>query len=124
MRTGICISHFRVFLLRTLLESNPKRKYPNKFSGRTGRRRGIIVRETFRTFLQELDGDPNSGKELLQAEVLGIMRREGFTDSQIYEMPLDKLLDLFYEAYLWKANGILSRATFESFLKKLQHILT
>lgn len=85
------------------------------------------MQETFRTFLQELE-EPSlaegSGKELLEAEVLGIMRKEGFSDAQIYEMPLNKLLDLFYDAYLWKANSILSKATLESFLKKLQHILS
>jgi len=85
------------------------------------------MQETFRTFLQELE-DPSlaegSGKELLEAEVLGIMRKEGFSDEQIYEMPLNKLLNLFYDAYLWKANSILSKATVESFLKKLQRIIS
>jgi hypothetical protein len=81
------------------------------------------MRETFRTFLQELD-EPFSGKELLEPEVLRIMRREGFSDAEVYEMPLEKLLDLFYDAYLWKASRILSRATIEGFLKKLQHILS
>ena len=84
------------------------------------------MQETFRSFLLELEepcGCGGSGKELLEAEVLGIMRREGFSDGQIYEMPLKKLLDLFYDAYLWKANSILSKATIESFLKKLQRIL-
>ncbi len=80
------------------------------------------MQETFRTFLQELE-EPSSGKELLEAEVLGIMRKEGFSDEQIYGMPLNKMLDLFYEAYLWKANRILSKATIGSFMKKLQHIL-
>ena len=80
------------------------------------------MRETFKTFLQELD-EPFSGKELLEAEVLRIMRKEGFSDAEVYEMPLEKLLDLFYEAYLWKANRILSKATIEVFLKKLQRIL-
>ena len=81
------------------------------------------MRETFKTFLQELD-EPFSGKELLEAEVLRIMRKEGFSDAEVYEMPLEKLLDLFYEAYLWKANRILSKATIEGFLGKLQHILS
>ncbi|HTY75881.1 MAG TPA: hypothetical protein VMD05_09995 [Candidatus Nanoarchaeia archaeon] len=85
------------------------------------------MQETFRTFLQELE-EPSlaegSGKELLEAEVLGIMRKEGFSDEQIYEMPLNKLLNLFYDAYLWKANSILSKATVESFLKKLQRIMS
>ena len=84
------------------------------------------MQETFRTFLQELE-EPScvgsSGKELLEEEVLGIMRKEGFSDEQIYEMPLKKLLDLFYDAYLWKANRILSKATIEVFLKKLQRLL-
>jgi hypothetical protein len=84
------------------------------------------MQENFRSFLQELE-EPScaetSGKELLEAEVLGIMRKEGFSDEQIYGMPLNKLLDLFYEAYLWKANSILSKATIETFLKRLRHIL-
>lgn len=84
------------------------------------------MQETFRSFLQELE-EPScgggSGKELLEEEVLGIMRKEGFSDEQIYGMPLKKLLDLFYDAYLWKANRILSKATIEVFLKKLQGIL-
>jgi hypothetical protein len=84
---------------------------------------GKSMRETFKTFLQELD-EPFSGKELLEAEVLRIMRKEGFSDAEVYEMPLEKLLDLFYEAYLWKASRILSKATIESFLEKLQHILS
>jgi len=80
------------------------------------------MQETFRSFLQELE-EPCSGKELLEVEVLCIMRKEGFSDEQIYEMPLKKLLDLFYDAYLWKANSILSKATIETFLKRLQRIL-
>jgi hypothetical protein len=82
------------------------------------------MRETFRTFLQEIENEPNSGKDLLETEVLGIMRKEGISDAEVYEMPLEKLLDLFYEAYLWKASKILSRATIEDFLKKLHHILS
>ena len=84
------------------------------------------MQETFRSFLQELE-EPScggsSGKELLEVEVLGIMRKEGFSDEQIYGMPLKKLLDLFYDAYLWKANSILSKAAIEVFLKKLPHSL-
>jgi hypothetical protein len=80
------------------------------------------VQETFSSFLRELE-EPGSGRELLEAEVLGIMRREGFSEEQVYGMPLTKLLDLFYEAYLWKAHGILSKATFEGFVKRLQRIL-
>jgi hypothetical protein len=45
------------------------------------------MRETFGTFLQELDA-PFSGSELLEAEVLRIMRKEGFSYAQVYEMPL------------------------------------
>jgi len=52
------------------------------------------VQETFGSFLQELE-EPYSGKELLEEEVLEIMRKEGFSDEQIYDMPLKKLLDLF-----------------------------
>jgi hypothetical protein len=80
---------------------------------------GISMRETFRTFLQELD-EPFSGKVLLEAEILRVMRKEGFSDAQVYEMPLEKLLDLFYDAYLLKASRILSRDSNEAFLKKLQ----
>ncbi len=84
------------------------------------------MQETFRSFLQELE-EPglaeSSGKELLEAEVIGIMRKEGFSDEQIYGMPLEKLLDLFYDAYLWKANRILSKTTIEAFLKRLKRIL-
>ena len=80
------------------------------------------MQETFGSFLQELE-EPYSGKELLEVEVLGIMRKEGFSDEQIYDMPLNKLLDLFYDAYLWKANSILSKSTIENFLKKLRQIL-
>lgn len=79
------------------------------------------MQETFRSFLQGLE-EPrcggSSGKELLEVEVLGIMRKEGFSDEQIYGMPLKKLLDLFYDAYLWKANGILSKSAIEVFLKE------
>ena len=84
------------------------------------------MQETFRSFLQELE-EPScsggSGKELLEIEVLGIMRKEGFSDEQIYGMPLKKLLDLFYEAYLWKANSVLSKSAIEVFLKKLKRNL-
>ena len=84
------------------------------------------MQETFRSFLQELE-EPScgggSGKELLEGEVLGIMRKEGFSDEQIYGMPLKKLLDLFYEAYLWKANSILFKSAIEVFLKKLKRNL-
>jgi hypothetical protein len=81
------------------------------------------MRETFRTFLQELD-KLFSSKELLEAEVLRVMRKEGFSDTQVYEMPLEKLLDLFYDAYLLKASRILARASKEDLLKKLQYILS
>jgi hypothetical protein len=84
------------------------------------------LQETFRSFLQELE-DPSyvegSGKDLLEDEVLEIMRKEGFSDEQIYEMPLKKLLDLFYDAYRWKANRILSRTSIETFLEKMKRIL-
>jgi hypothetical protein len=82
------------------------------------------MRETFRTFLQELDDKPSSGKELLENEILRIMRKEGFSEVQVYEMPLEKLLDRFYDAYLWEASRILSRATMESCLKKLKRVLS
>lgn len=82
------------------------------------------MQETFRSFLQELDASSStncSGKELLEVEVLELMRKEGFSNEQVFEMPLNKLLDLFYDAYLWKADGILSKASFQTFLKKLHH---
>ena len=103
-------------------EFNPNCKYLNS-SDRLRKVEGISVRETFRTFLQELD-DPLSGKALLEAEVLRVMRREGFSDVQVFEMPLEKLLDLFYDAYLLKASRILAKASKEAFLKKLQSILS
>ena len=84
------------------------------------------MQETFRTFLRELEEQScggDSGKELLEAEVLELMRKEGFSDTQIYEMPLKKLLDLFYDVYLWKANRILSGSSVEVFMKKQQRIL-
>ena len=84
------------------------------------------MQETVRSFLQTLE-EPScgggSGKELLEVEVVGVMRKEGFSDEQIYGMPLKKLLDLFYDAYLWKANSILSKAAIEVFLKRLPHNL-
>ena len=84
------------------------------------------MQETFRSFLQGLE-EPScggsSGKELLEVEGLGIMRKEGFSEEQIYGMPLKKLLDLFYDAYLWKANSILSKTAIEVFIKKLQRNL-
>ena len=73
--------------------------------------------------MQELD-QSFSGKALLEAEVLRVMRKEGFSDVQVYEMSLEKLLDLFYDAYLLKANRILARASKEAFLEKLQHIFS
>ena len=82
------------------------------------------MQETFRTFLQELDNDPNSGKELLETEIQRIMRKEGFSGIQVYEMPLEKLLDRFYDAYLWEASRILSKATLKSFLKKFKKLLS
>jgi len=80
------------------------------------------VQETFKSFLQEME-DPCSGRDLLEAEVVRIMRKDGFSDAQIHSMPLKKLLDLFYDAYLWKATSILSKATIQTFLRKLQHIM-
>ena len=68
------------------------------------------MKETFATFLRELDNSSfvkNSGKDLLEAEVLKIMRKEGFSDEQIYEMALENLLELFYNAYFWRACKIL-----------------
>ena len=67
--------------------------------------------ETFELFLLELE-DTNlenySGKELLEREVLRVMHDEGFSDQQVYDMSLEKLLDLFYNAYFWKATKLLS----------------
>ncbi len=70
-----------------------------------------VLQETFTTFLRELETSDfisNTGKVLLEKEVLEVMRKEGFSEQQIYEMPLKKLLDLFYGAYLWKAIKIIS----------------
>jgi hypothetical protein len=78
------------------------------------------MKETFRSFLEELkenDNDGSAGRELLEKEVLETMRQEGFSDEQIYEMPLVRFLDLFYDAYLQRANSILSKADPEDFLK-------
>lgn len=75
--------------------------------------------ETFTTFLRELeksDFDRYSGKELLEKEVLQTMHEEGFSEQQILQMPLDKLLELFYEAYLWKAKEALSKSTSKVFI--------
>jgi hypothetical protein len=69
------------------------------------------MHETFISFLQML-ADSNvdcSGKELLEKEVLGVLRKEGFSKEQIYKMPLERLLDLFYGASRWEAIRILSR---------------
>ena len=72
---------------------------------------GLGVKETFILFLQELEGlslGDYSGKELLEREVLRVMHDEGFSDQQVYDMSLEKLLDLFYNAYFWKATKLLS----------------
>ena len=77
------------------------------------------MRETFTTFLRELDKSDfnhNSGKELLEKEVLLTMHEEGFSEQQIFQMPLNKLLELFYDAYLWKAKEILSKSTSKIFI--------
>jgi hypothetical protein len=68
---------------------------------------GICLQETFATFLREMEKsifDCCSEKALLEKEVLRIMGEEGFSQQQIYEMPLKKLLDLFYGAYIWQAD--------------------
>jgi hypothetical protein len=65
------------------------------------------LQETFATFLREMENSSlncYSEKELLEKEVLRIMGEEGFSKQQIYEMPLKKLLDLFYGAYIWQAE--------------------
>jgi hypothetical protein len=72
------------------------------------------MHETFFSFLQELNNSSSagcSGHRQLENEVLRILSKEGFSEEQIYEMPLNKLLDLFYDAYLWTAERILSEAT-------------
>jgi hypothetical protein len=77
------------------------------------------LQETFVSFLRELE-DSNfaecSGKELLEKEVLRIMRKEGFSEQQTYKMPLRRLLDLFYNAYICEANIILSKSTKTTFI--------
>ena len=81
---------------------------------------GIGMQDTFASFLQDF-GTSNlaeySGKKLLETEVLRVMRQEGFTEEQIYEMPLEKLLDIFYNAYLWSAERILSKAQSSTFIQ-------
>ena len=80
---------------------------------------GICLQETFATFLREMENSsPNcySEKVLLEKEVLQIMCKEGFSKQQIYEMPLKFFLDLFYGAYLWKANKIISNSATTVFL--------
>ena len=72
------------------------------------------MQETFFSFLQELNNSSSAGctgQRQLENEVLRIMGKEGFSKEQIYEMPLNKLLDLFYDAYLWTAEKILTEAT-------------
>ncbi|MGD6807127.1 MAG: hypothetical protein ACQCN4_09235 [Candidatus Bathyarchaeia archaeon] len=74
-------------------------------------RRRRRMHETFVSFLQELEDSrvTCSGKEFLEKEVLSVLRKEGFSDEEIYKMPLDKLLDLFYDACLWESRRILSQ---------------
>jgi hypothetical protein len=77
------------------------------------------MHETFKTFLNELeksDSNPYSGKELLEKEVLQTMHDEGFSEQQISRMPLNRLLELFYDAYLWKAKETLSKSTSKTFI--------
>ncbi len=86
---------------------------------------GISMRETFASFLLDL-GDSNlrdySVKDLLEKEVLRIMCKEGFSQEQVYEMPLEKLLDVFYDAYLWNADRILSKAPIIDVHLKQKHL--
>jgi hypothetical protein len=63
--------------------------------------------------------DGCSGRELLEKEVLETMRKEGFSNDQIYDMPLLQLFDLFYDAYLLRANHVLAAAASEASMKKL-----
>ena len=107
-----------------MLGTHKKSIYPNE--SLYNEQKTSILQETFRSFLKELEAPTcavDSGKDLLEAEVLSVMRKEGFSNQQVYDMPLEKLLDLFYEAYLWKANRILSRATIDGFVRKLHRIL-
>ena len=82
------------------------------------------MEETFETFLRELDSsaDKHSGKELLEAEVLRVMRKEGFSDIQIYRMALENLLDLFYDAYHWDADEVFSGKKSKCFSKKQKSV--
>jgi hypothetical protein len=83
------------------------------------------MKETFATFLRELSDSSlvkNSGKDLLEAEVLKIMRKEGFSNEQIYEMSLDNLLELFYSAHFWSACQILYNPTSKFHKKKQKHL--
>jgi hypothetical protein len=77
------------------------------------------LQETFATFLREMKNSDSarcSEKALLEKEVLRTMLREGFSEQQIYQMPLNKLLDLFYDAYLWKANKTISNSAIAVFI--------
>jgi hypothetical protein len=80
---------------------------------------GICLRETFTTFLHELEKSEfnhHTGKELLEKEVVQTMHEEGFSEQQILQMPLNKLLELFYDAYLWKAKEALSKSNSNIFI--------
>jgi hypothetical protein len=66
--------------------------------------------------LENSDFICNTGVALLEKEVLQIMHKEGFSDQQVYEMPLEKLLDLFYGAYLWKANNVICNSATTFFI--------
>ncbi len=83
------------------------------------------MQETFASFLLDL-GDSNlrdySVKDLLEKEVLRIMCKEGFSQEQVYEMPLEKLLDVFYDVYLWNADRILSKAPIIDVHLKQKHL--
>jgi hypothetical protein len=77
------------------------------------------MQETFTSFLRDLSNSnliECSSKKLLEKEVLRVMNREGFSVEQIYEMPLEKLLDIFYDAYLWSAERILSKGQSSKFI--------
>ena len=100
--------------------------YERKGTKHSGMMEAKDMEETFRSFLQELEDTSSaggSGKKLLEKEVLETMHKEGFSDQEIYDMPLKQFLDLFYDAYILKANNILSMSTLENFLKKLKQML-
>ncbi len=51
----------------------------------------------FRDFLKEERAAKNSEVNLIEQEILGRMRAEGFKAKEIYDMPIRKLWDFFLQ---------------------------